>query len=122
MNNTIRRLFVAVALCLLAAAVYVSVFRGPGSPFDRQAWNDARSMEGEIRCLRGRMLRDLRERVIRPGMTRQAITDQLGNPDAERNGEMAYGLGFCAGPGETSSLIIHLDNRGLVTHTSLVGL
>ncbi|TXG87418.1 MAG: hypothetical protein E6R14_01250 [Thermomicrobiales bacterium] len=107
---------------MLAAAVYVSVFRGPGSPFDRQAWNDARSMEGEIRCLRGRMLRDLRERVIRPGMSRQAITEQLGNPDAERNGEMAYGLGFCAGPGETSSLIIHLDGGGLVTHTSLVGL
>lgn len=79
-------------------------------------------MEGEIRCLRGRMLRDLREHVIRPGVNRQAVTDQLGKPDTERNGEMAYGLGFCAGPGQTSSLIVHLDSRGTVTHTSLVGL
>lgn len=79
-------------------------------------------MEGEIRCLRGRMLRDLRERVIRPGMNYQTVIDQLGKPDAERNGEMAYGLGFCAGPGQTSSLIVHLDSQGMVTHTSLVGL
>lgn len=109
-------------MAVLVLAIYVSFVRGPGVPFERQAWLEAGSLEGEIKCLRGRMLRDLRDRVLRPGLTRQAVIELLGPADAARPGELAYGLGFCAGPGKTASLILHFDGDDALVHTSLVGL
>jgi hypothetical protein len=79
-------------------------------------------MEAEIKCLRGRMTRHLREHVLRSGMRRDAVIALLGPADAARDGELAYGLGFCASAAQTSSLIVHFDRDGLLTHTSLIGM
>ncbi len=102
--------------------MFISVVRGPRDSFDQKTWLEANSMEAEIKCLRGHMVRHLREHVLRSDMTRDAAIALLGPADATREGEMAYGLGYCSSPAEGSSLILHFDRNGLLTHTSLVGL
>lgn len=102
--------------------MFVSVIHGPRDSFDQKTWLEASSMEAEFKCLRGRMVRHLREHVLRSGMRHDAVVALLGPADAARDGELAYGLGYCAGPSQTSSLIVHFDRDGLLTHTTLVGM
>lgn len=102
--------------------MFISVVRGPRERFDREAWIEANSMEAEVKCLRGRMVRHLREHVLRSGMSRDAASALLGPADAARDGDVAYGLGYCSSPAQGSSLILHFDRDGLLTHTSLVGM
>lgn len=117
-----KPLLSALGLALLGVAMFVSVVRGPRDSFDQKTWLEANSMEAEIKCLRGRMVRHLREHVLRSGMGRDAVIALLGPADATRDGDMAYGLGYCSSPAAGSSLILHFDRDGLLTHTSLVGM
>lgn len=117
-----KPLLSVLGLGLLGLAMFVSVVRGPRDSFDRQTWLEASSLEAEIKCLRGRMVRHLREHVLRSAMTRDAVLALLGSADASRDGELAYGLGYCSSPAVGSSLIVHFDRAGLLTHTSLVGM
>ena len=103
MHEHRKPLLSVLGLALLGVAMFVSVVRGPRDSFDQKTWLEANSMEAEIKCLRGRMVRHLREHVLRSGMGRDAVIALLGPADATRDGEMAYGLGYCSSPAEGSS-------------------
>jgi hypothetical protein len=117
-----KPLLSVLGLALLGVAMFVSVVRGPRDSFDQKTWLEANSMEAEIKCLRGRMVRHLREHVLRSGMERDAVIALLGPSHAAREGELAFGLGYCSSPAEGSSLIVHFDRDGRLTHTSLAGM
>ena len=117
-----KPLLSVVGLALLGLAMFVSVIHGPRDSFDQKTWLEANSMEAEIKCLRGRMVRHLREHILRSDMRQDAVIALLGPADAARDGELAYGLGFCSSPAQTSSLVVHFDRAGLLTHTSLIGM
>ena len=122
MHKHRKPLLSVLGLALLGVAMFVSVVRGPRDSFDQKTWLEANSMEAEIKCLRGRMVRHLREHVLRSGMERAAVIALLGPADAAREAELAFGLGYCSSPAEGSSLIVHFDRDGRLTHTSLAGM
>ncbi len=122
MHKHRKPLLSVLGLALLGVAMFVSVVRGPRDSFDQKTWLEANSMEAEIKCLRGRMVRHLREHVLRSGMDRAAVIALLGPADAAREDELAFGLGYCSSPAAGSSLIVHFDRNGRLTHTSLAGM
>lgn len=117
-----KPLLSVLALALLGVAMFVSVIIGPRESFDQKTWLEAGTIESEFRCTRGHMVRHLREHVLRTGMTRAQIEALLGKPDAVREFDLSYGLGFCASAVEPALLVVHLDGDGKFSHSTLLGM
>ena len=77
--------------------------------FDAKEWemagvgSDWQVTEKEMKCVRGRMLKDLRLRRLKAGMRKEDLVSLLGPPmqsEADRtNSCFSYGIGYCKGLG-----------------------
>jgi hypothetical protein len=65
---------------------------------------------------------DIKENVLRAGMSRADVIHLLGQPDYERpNGPLAYLLGMCSGLQiDVDTLDIHLNGDGKLTEVQIV--
>ena len=65
-----------------------------GQSFDQVKWITAKQT-ADNRCHRGDMAYDLKESVLKQGMTREATTILLGRPTWEDDTHAEYDLGHC---------------------------
>jgi hypothetical protein len=77
--------------------------------FDTKEWiaagagSDWQVTEKEEKCIRGRMVGDLRRHHLRPGMRKEELISLLGKPtqseDDRVRGCLSYSIGYCRGLG-----------------------
>lgn len=136
---------IAVAACFLGSAficgwltlgvLVVPLFVGPcgihARPFDAEVWNapdwrDSEDISTDFHSIRQRMVDDLLETKLVPGVTREQLLEWAGEPDRirERNDTAIsvwhYDLGSERGLGVDSEwLEVALDPSGRVRRTEL---
>ena len=112
-------LAVVVVIAVLAAGVLYGVHRRyyGNVKFDRQQWIALANKGGP----RQRMVKDLRQRYLNVGMTRDEVRRLLGKPDSDSlsEDEDSYFLGSDSGEG--TFLHVQYGQRGRVVGTEVVG-
>jgi hypothetical protein len=92
---------VLVAL-FLAALAYLWWWMSGGiftqERFEPKVWSRPITNAEDSTCYRGGMAADIRDRVLRPGMSRAEVKRLLGEPDKDfKQDEYWYVLGMCSG-------------------------
>ncbi|HEY3327236.1 MAG TPA: hypothetical protein VGK14_08685 [Novimethylophilus sp.] len=85
--------------------------------FDQVRWASS-AANGSAACDRGKMVRDLRERLLRPGISKPEATMLLGRPAWEEPAQIEYELGVCQWV--VHGLRLYFDSNGRLTHTAIV--
>lgn len=83
--------------------------------FDQVRWASLTSPTG---CERGDMVLDLRERLLRPGISKAQATMLLGRPAWEEPAQIEYELGVCQWV--VHGLRLYFDRDGHLMHTAIV--
>jgi SmpA/OmlA family protein len=89
-----------LALLILAAVFFWWIHRGvfTVSRFDPTVWFASQTNETDSTCYRGGMAADIKDRLLKPGMTYQEVERLLGKPDGHSTPkEYQYILGMCSG-------------------------
>lgn len=115
-------LSLAALAMLIGIAMFISILRGPRDSFDQPTWLQAPLMDGDAKCLRGRMSRHLREHVLRTEMTREEVIVLLGAPAEQNPHELIYPLGQCGHPNGPAAMQVHFDSTGRLADTSVTNL
>jgi hypothetical protein len=118
----------AIVLLLILITAYAIwsywLFRGgvfSTSTFDPSAWQVQQTNDTDATCFRGSMANDIKNRVLKPGASRAAVKDLLGQPDNESSEKFEYNLGMCSGLGiDFDSLNIYFDERGVIVNAAIV--
>jgi hypothetical protein len=111
---TIGIFFLTIAVLLGAFVWWASVGVFSTSRFDKAEWLTHVPQEREITCYRGGMARDIKNRLLTPGMTKQEVEALLGPPDNNHKPqELEYTLGMCSG--------FRIDHDGLIIRFSTEG-
>lgn len=121
------RLCVAGALLLAGAGIALGWYYTAGvfrtARFDAAYWRAPLSYPGDPECHRGRMVSDLRERLLLPGLTTAQVRRLLGPPDAMPDGEWLYHLGACRmgaqGAPRFDVLVLYFDPQARLAHVNL---
>lgn len=114
--------FLTMAVLLGAFAWWASVGIFSTSRFDKAEWLAPISQEREITCYRGGMARDIMNRLLAPGMTKQEVEALLGQPDDHHKPqEFEYTLGMCSGfKIDYDGLIIRFSTEGRLINAYIV--
>ncbi len=108
-------LLVAFSLC--AACV---VWSTGETAFDSAEWKSARGRNGSSNP-RKSMVHDLQGAYLNKGLSREKVIILLGEPDSESKQEICYELGLTGFfPVDGSTLVIKLDDQGLLTSTRVI--
>jgi hypothetical protein len=95
--------FRALALFIIILGLFSIWWMSSGvfsvNSFDEQIWLAPPTKGAQGRCYRGGMAGDIKNRVMKPGMTRSEVERLLGQPDASlsKPTEYRYVLGLCSG-------------------------
>jgi hypothetical protein len=113
---------VAVLLGAVAWGDGIGVFST--SKFEQQKWLQKPPLNlDEPTCYRGAMAKDIKNRVLQPGMTRQDVETLLGEPDKKsRPREYQYTLGMCSGPNfkmAYDALYVYFGDDWRLTYASI---
>lgn len=109
---------------LIAVIVIISLslfFKGriSGQKFDSEKWKYSNLNSEENWNLRWSMMNSLRNNYDLKGKTKSEIIGLLGKPDAEVRNEMSYSLGYTGFGINTGTLIIRLDENGIVENLNV---
>lgn len=91
--------------------------------FDEKAWLIAPTETEQITCYRGGMANDLKDRVLKAGMTRFDVEGLLGPPDAgsSTSAEYQYVLGMCSGLGwDFDVLHVHFTGDSKLERVAII--
>lgn len=69
-------------------------------------------------CQRGEMVRDIRQRLLRPGMRQSEVLQLLGRPAWEETGQVEYELGKCLFV--IHGLRLYFDSDQRLVHSAIV--
>lgn len=89
--------------------------------FGHAAYDPVRWMTPERQpsaCARGDMVHDIRDRLLRPGMTRAEVTTLLGRPNWEDTTQFEYELGVCMWV--VHGLRLYFNDEGRLVHAAIV--
>ncbi len=129
MWSLLKKVAIAIGIFFLALAVLLGVFVWWGSVgifstsrFESAEWLAPVSEEREITCYRGGMARDIKNRLLAPGMTQQEVESLLGRPDNHHKPlEIEYTLGMCSGfRMDYDGLIIRFSTEGRLINAYIV--
>lgn len=84
-------------------------------PFDPVRWMNPAPSHA---CERGDMVLDVKQRLLRPGMTKSEVMVQLGRPTWEDAHQIEYDLGVCLWV--VHGLRLYFDPLERLTHTAIV--
>jgi hypothetical protein len=127
----VKGALIAVGVLIAVVAVLLGVFvwwASVGifstSDFDKQKWLNSEPIgnENASACYRGGMARDIKSRVLLPGMARQEVESLLGAPKQNaRPAEFQYTLGMCSGLRmDYDVLHVYFSSEGKLTHASIM--
>lgn len=117
----IGSLVVIISLVLAAGALYGVHRRYYGNTyFNRQHWIGLAN-KGGVDNPRQRMVKDLRRRYLKPGMTRQQVRHLLGKPDYGRLSSDADSYFIGADGIDGISLDVRYDRVGRLVRSEIVG-
>lgn len=126
MNPSPQRLLtgLAVAFAVLTLVITV-VFFGwwmfkERLVFGDQAFDPVQWMQPDSQnsCARGDMVRDVRQRLLFPGMSKSDVTMRLGRPAWEDHGAIEYDLGVCLWV--VHGLRLYFDPQDRLLHSAIV--
>lgn len=113
-----------LVLVLLVAAFYWWMSGGVFtiSRFDPEAWYAPQTNITDSTCYRGGMAADIRDRLLKPGMTHQDVERLLGKPDGHTTpAEYQYILGMCSGfMMDYDNLHIYFDRSGRYERAAII--
>ena len=90
------------------------------SKFDQKTWLAPVSDMESLHCYRGSMAFDIRDNIIKTGMSKDSVKSLLGDPPSSSENEYVYDLGSCSGIGmDIDSLHIYFSN-GAVTQAKVI--
>jgi hypothetical protein len=90
--------------------------------FDAKQWFAPLTKETEFGCYRGGMARDIKDRVLKPQMSRNDVMGVLGKPDGHSTEEQYQCiLGMCSGfQMDYDVLHVYFDGLGRFTHARIM--
>ena len=109
-------------LIALIVIISLSLFlkgRISGQKFDSEKWKYSNLNSEENWNLRWSMMNSLRNNYELKGKTKSEIISLLGKPDSEVRNEMSYSLGYTGFGINTGTLIIRLDENGVVENLNV---
>jgi hypothetical protein len=91
------------------------------SKFDPIKWSAPVPDELDSTCYRGGMAIDIRDRLLKPGASKQFIDNLLGKPDHSEPHEYRYVVGMCSGLGwDYDILHIYFGKQEQLTHAVII--
>jgi hypothetical protein len=109
-------------LIVLIVTISLGIFlkgKISGQKFDSEKWKYSNLNSEENWNLRWSMMNSLRNNYELKGKTKSEIIGLLGEPDAEVRNEMSYYLGYTGFGINTGTLIIQLDEKGVVENLNV---
>jgi outer membrane protein assembly factor BamE (lipoprotein component of BamABCDE complex) len=89
--------------------------------FEPSVWHTKQTNETDATCFRGGMANDVKNKVLKPGLSREAVKSLLGQPDSERPTKFEYSLGMCSGLRiDFDSLNVYFNENGVVASVAIV--
>lgn len=85
--------------------------------YDPVRWMAA-PIKNPAECQRGDMVLDVRQRLLRPGMSKSEVTTLLGRPSWEEPGQFEYDLGVCLWV--VHGLRLYFDAQDRLVHSAIV--
>ncbi|WP_338378795.1 hypothetical protein [uncultured Flavobacterium sp.] len=90
-----------------------------GQKFDSEKWKYSNLSSEENWNLRWNMMNSLRNNYELKGKTKSEIISLLGKPENEIRNEMSYSLGYTGFGINTGTLVIFLNEKGIVKNLSV---
>ena len=129
---TFKRIIKTIALAIVAVLTIlvalfctffwwssVSVFST--SKFDSIKWSTPIPDVLDSTCYRGGMAIDIRDRLLKPGASKQFVENLLGKPDHSEPHEYRYVVGMCSGFGwDYDVLQIYFDKQEQLSHAAII--
>ncbi len=109
---------------LIAIFIFISLalyLRGKvsGQEFNSEKWKYSNQNTEENWNLRWSMMNSLRNNYELKGKTKSEIISLLGKPENEIRNEMSYSLGYTGFGINTGTLVIFLNEKGIVKNLSV---
>jgi len=129
---TFKRIIKVIALAILAVLVILAALFGTfawwssvgvfsTSKFDPIKWSTPVPDKLDSTCYRGGMAIDIRDRLLKPGASKQFVDNLLGKPDHSEPHEYSYVVGMCSGLGwDYDILHIYFDKQEQLTHATII--
>lgn len=116
--------FLGLLVALILFLAYAIWYFGGGifgdEDFEPVKWQAGPSATAD-RCYRGGMAKDIRDRIVPKGMSRNQVERVLGKPDQGKSSEYRYVLGKCSGLGiDYDDLHIYFDEQGVVVNVLIL--
>lgn len=129
--ETARTLKIVGMIAIVIAGVIVAVFASfvwwsstgvfSTSKFNSSAWFVPVTNNTETSCYRGGMARDIKNRLLKQGMSSSEVERLLGRPDSKSENEYRYVLGMCSGLGwDYDDLHVYFDKQGRVESAAII--